>query len=436
MATRTFGATLFSLAVMAALPGTAHAIRVEYTLSMGVERNDNLLLTPTDRIGVTMLRPGIAFSVLQDSSTVQAEFSGRAEYLDYRDNRFDNTYEGTLSGRLNWVLVPERLSFTVEDDLTVQPVNTLLADVPGNRQQVNVFSAGPTLLFNWTQTLRGAAELRYINSDAEVTDEFNSDRINFALRATKELSEVSRLSGNLQVQRVDFERDLVARDYDRTDVFGRYARTLANFDVAIDAGLSRINYTRGGGSRSEPLFRVETTWRRNDRHRLTLRASSQFSDTAADALAGIGTDLDMSVPGAVPIGESVVNASPYEERGLEALYTFTTPRLTVIVAPYHNRLRYVDTDAFDQNTSGGRFDANWLARPRLRLGAYGATGRVSYLQLDRADETREAGLYAEYEFTRRLSSRLTVARYERDISLAGLDAKQNSVLFTIAYSNR
>lgn len=414
----------------------AYAFRVDYDVGMGVERNDNLLFLPGDGISTTILRPGLGFSLSHDTSTWQAELTGRGEYLDYQDDRFDDSLEGVLSGRFNWVAIPERLAFSVEDDLSVQPVSTLVPDSPGNRQQVNVLSAGPTLFFDIGLALRGAAELRFVDSEAEVTEEFNSRRVNGALRATKELDPTSRLSANVQVQRVDFDLDTVARDYDRSDVFARYARTLASLDFAIDAGLSRIDYRRGGGNRSEPLLRVEGTWRSGERHRVMLRASSQFSDTATDALAGIGADGSETgtVPGAVPVGDAVVNASPYEVRGLELQYTFTTPRLTAVVSPYYNRLRYVDAEGFDQNTHGARGDVNWRARPRLNLGAYGAFGRIRYLQGDRSDDTSEVGLYAGYDLTRHLRTRLSVARNQRD--LLGQNATQNIALFTLSWHNR
>ena len=426
---RAMTASTLALAT-ASLP--AHAFRVDYELDFGVERNDNLLFTPDEEISTTILRPGLGFSLSHDSSAWQAELTGRGEYLHYQDDRFDSTLEGVLSGRVNWVAIPERLAFTVEDDLSVQPVNTLLPDAPGNRQQVNVISAGPTLFFDLGPTLRGTAELRFVNSDAEITDEFNSNRVNMALRATKDFGPTSRLSANLQVQRVNFDLDTVARDYDRTDLFARYSRTLASLDFAVDAGMSRIDYRRGGGNRSEPLLRVEGSWHSGERHRVTLRASSQFSDTATDALAGI--DADTSVPGSVPIGEAVVNASPYEVRGLELQYTFASPRLTAVFAPYYNRLTYVDAEGFDQNTYGARGDVNWHLRPRLNVGAYGGYGRIRYLQGDRSDETREVGLYAGYDWTRNLSSRVSVSRHERE--LLGERATRNVVLLTVSYHNR
>ncbi len=430
-------ATALSSIALSLLPATARAVRVDYSLDFGIERNDNLLLTPDDEIALTILRPGLGFSITEQTSTWQAEFTGRGEYLDYRDDRFEDTLEGVLNGRINWVLVPERLALTLEDDLALQPVNTLVPDTPGNRQQVNVLSFGPTLFFDIGQTLRGAAELRYINSDAEITDEFNSDRVNLALRAIKELGPTSRVSGNVQAQRVDFDIEAAARDYTRTDLYGRYERTLTSLDLAFDAGVSRIAYRQGGGDRSEPLLRLHATWRPDDRHRVIARMSSQFSDTATDALAGIdGGAEGPTIPGGVPVGDAVVNASPYEERGLELQYTYTQPRVTASLIPYYNRLRYVDTDAFDQDNTGVRADAMWQLRPRFSVGGYGALDRIDYLQIDRRDETRTLGMYAEYLWTRNLSSRFTLARQERDLSVAGQDASQNIALLTVSWRNR
>lgn len=433
MATRLLGATLLSAAVLACLPGSAHAVRIDYSLDFGIERNDNLLLTADNEVETTILRPGLGFVLTEATSTWQADFTGRAEYLDYRDDRFDNSLESFLSGRLNWVALPDRLSFTLEDDLSVQPVNTLLPDTPGNRQQINVVSVGPTLLFG-LGTLRGAADLRYINSRAEVTDEFDTDRLNFGLRAIKAISPVSELSGNLQLQRVDFDDDVVGRDYDRADLFARYTRRLASMDLALDAGVSRIDYRRGDESRTDPLFRAQGTWRWGGRHELDLRLSSQFSDSAADALSGI--DPTTAVPGSVQTGDAVIAASPYQERGVELRYTLTTPRVTASIAPYYERLRYVDEDEFDQNNYGGSGEITLQLRPRLSVGTYAVVGRVSYVHTGRVDQTREAAVFAEYEWTRHLSSRLSLARHERDVSVFGDDAKQNIALLTFTYRNR
>jgi hypothetical protein len=372
--------------------------------------------------------------VTENNSSVQAHADGRVEYRDYEDDVFTDTVDGTLSGSLNWIAIPQRLYFLVEDNLSIQPVDALVPDAPGNRQQVNVFSAGPTMMFNWSPTLQGQAELRYVNSDAEVTDEFNSQRLALALRTIKELTPTSRVSLNVQAQRVDFEDDIVARDYNRYDLFGRYSRTLAQFELGTDLGYSRIEYRQGSQTRSEPLFRVDATWNPSERHSLTVMASSQFSDTAIDALSSI--QADATLPQNVLTGDAVVNASPYEIRNLDLEYTFTNTRLNFMVAPYVQKRNYVDSDEFDQNNHGLRSDLHWLLRRSLTLGMYGTYEKIEYTQLGREDETTRVGATLRYQWTRHWSAGLEWERYKRDSNAAGQSVSQNLVYLSISYSNR
>ncbi len=434
--TRLYHALLF--AALAATPHAAHALRVDYALDLIVEHNDNLLLTADDPIALAVLRPGLGFDIIHDSSTLQTRIGGRAEYRRYGDDRFGDVVDGTLDARVNWVVVPERLSFTVVDSLTLQPVDTLAADTPGNRQQVNVLSAGPSLSFEWGDGWRGSTELRYVRSEAEISDEFDSERIDVALRAIKRLAPTSRVAFNLQTQQVDFERDVIARDYTRSEFFARYSRTLNRLEVAIDAGYSRLDYKRDlpglAGTRSDPMLRTELTWRPNDSHRFEARLSSAFSDVASDSLANVGEDAGLSTE--IATGETVVNASPFLERRLETGYAYTSTRWTASVTPYLDRVRYDDTDAFDQNGFGAGLEIGWRARRNLMLGFSSALDRNDYVNLDRQDETRRYAGYARIEWTRHWSGMLTLAHYARESTSAGQDADQNAISLTLRYTNR
>ena len=434
--TRLYHALLF--ASLAAIPQAAHALRIDYALDLIVEHNDNLLLTADDPIALTVLRPGVGFEVFHDSSTLQTRISGRAEYRRYDDARFDDVVDGTLNARVNWVAIPERLSFNVTDSLTLQPVDTLGADTPGNRQQVNVLSAGPTLSFEWGDGWRGSTELRYVRSEAEVTDEFNSERVDLALRATKRLSPTSRLAFNAQTQQVDFEQDIIARDYTRSEFFARYSRTLNRLDFAIDAGYSRLDYERDlpgfAGARSDPMLRTEVTWRPSDLHRFEARLSSAFSDVASSSLASVGEDA--GIPSEIVTGETVVNASPFLERRLETEYAYTSTRWTASITPYLDRLRYDDTDEFDQNGWGAGLEVSWRARRNLMFGFASALDRNEYVNLDREDETRRYAGYARLDWVRHWSGMLTLAHYARKSTAAGQDADQSAITLTISYNNR
>lgn len=423
----------FALAALAAIPGTALAARVDYTIDLGIEKNDNVALSPDDEIAQRYLRGGFGFTVTENTSALQAQVNGRMEYRKYEDDIFSDTTDGTLSGRVNWIAIPQRLFFTVEDSLSIQPVNALSPDGPGNRQQVNVFSAGPTLLINLSPSLQGQAELRYIDSDAEISDEFNSKRVAMALRTIKQLSPTRRISANLQAQKVDFDDDIVARDYDRYDVFARYSHNLAHFELGVDAGYSRIAYQHAE-NRSEPLFRADATWNPSERSHFTVSISNQFSDTATDALTGI--EADATIPENVLAGDAVINASPYKMHGLDLGYGYVSARLSFDVSTYVENRDYTDSDAFDQDTHGARADLHWLLRPTLSLGLFGNRETIDYTQLNRKDDNTRFGATLRYNWSRKWSAALQAEHYRRGSTDAGQDISQNIVYLSISYSNR
>src|SRR5690606_19655145 len=154
--------TLIAAAIAAALPGVAHAVRVDYTIDGGYEHDDNVTLSEVDPIETDIARLGVGFSVEQASSVVRASVVGRIDHRRYQDV-FDDMTDRMLEGRLHWEVVPDRLAFVVEDSYGVQTINRFSPDAPDNRQQVNVLSLGPTFMFR-PGNLRGLAELRYINS--------------------------------------------------------------------------------------------------------------------------------------------------------------------------------------------------------------------------------------------------------------------------------
>ena len=426
-------ASVIAGAIVATLPCSALAARVDYNVDLGVEWNDNVALSTLDPIDQRYLRSGLGFTLTETNSMLQASVDGRIEYRNYKDDIFSDTVDGTLSGRVNWIIIPQRLFFLAENNLSVQPVDALVPDAPGNRQQVNVFSMGPTLLVNFSPSLQGQGELRYVNSDAEITDEFNSQRMALALRTIKELSPTSRISLNMQAQRVDFDDDIVARDYNRYDLFGRYSRTLAQFELGTDLGYSRIDF-RDSGSRSEPLIRVDATWNPNPNHSFGIAASSQFSDTATDALSSI--QADATLPESVLTGDAVVNASPYEVRTLDLNYAYTSTRTTFSLAPYLQNRDYVDSDEFDQESQGVRADLNWLVRRSLSVGAYATRESIDYTQLNRTDDTTRLGAVLSYQWAPRWSAALQWERYRRNSTAIGEAVSQSIVYLSISYSNR
>ena len=112
---RLLGATVLASSVgLVLFASQAQAVRVDYRADFAIERNDNLLLTPYNKFGTTIFRPGLGWLLSEQTSSWQAALAGRGEYLQYQDSRFDSGARGALSGVVNWTALPDRLDFTLK----------------------------------------------------------------------------------------------------------------------------------------------------------------------------------------------------------------------------------------------------------------------------------------------------------------------------------
>lgn len=431
------------LLACALLPGTAAALRIDYVADLTVERSDNLQLTETDPVAVTVLRPGIGFTATHEGPSLALRLTGRVEESRFDTARFHDHVDTTLDARATWTVRPQRLRVEWDDNLSVQPVDPLAPDAPDNRQQVHVTSLGPTLSFGRDDGWRGDAGARWVRSTADVTRVFDADRLDLTVRAERRLDPDTRLAFDLETQRVAFHDntardDSAARDYRRTQVYARWTRALSRFDLTLDAGLSRLHDMRTptgtADARNDPLLRATLAWRPDDRQRLRMRLSSQFSDIASDRLAAVSADSGL--PDTVPTGDIVVDGTPYLERRLELEYARTTERWHLTFVPHANRIRYEGTAAFDRGSRGGVLDVAFRARRTLTLGASAGLDHSEYVQLDRVDDQRRLRIWARLQRSRHWSVQAQVERWQRRSTVPGQDADQTVVGLTLSYRNR
>ena len=426
--------SLLAAALGVHIAAPAQAARIDYTIDAGVEHDDNVRLAPDDPDAQRILRAGLGVLVTQDGSAVQAAVAGRADYRDFQGG-IDDGVEGMLSAYLNWVVLQDRLSFTVQDELELQAIDRYAADAPDNRQQVNVVSAGPNLLFGLGR-LDGRLEARWVDTRADVTDEFDSTRIGAALRLGREIDDRSRLGFNAQWTDVDYDHPLLARDHERTDVYARFERQQARTDYAIDAGYSWLDYA-DGEKRDSPLLRLEAGWRQGERNRVSLALAHQFSDAADQALLDGAADRpEATVPGGVLVDGGAIVPSVYRLQRAALAWDHAGERVGLRTEAYAQRLRYVDALVPDEDDHGLLLALSWRLAPTVTLAGWAGFERIEYRQLGAEDEARRMGLSLEKRWTRHWSTSLSYYRYERDSGVLDNEVRQNVWYLWMSYRNR
>lgn len=419
------------LIATALAPQVRAAARLDYTLGASALHSDNIGLDPVTAQSDTVLAPSLGFSLRQAGSVLQATVLGNVQYLDYLDNTYSDQLRGAFSGQAAWTVVPQRLQFVAEDYLSRQPVDSFAAFSPSNQQQTNVFVAGPTI-FGQIGVNLAQLDLRYANSHAENRSAFDSDRYSAAWSVQRELSPTRSLSGAVQYTKVDYA-DGSSADYTRNDAYATYDTTLRVVDLKIDAGYSRLAFADGRADASGPLLRLAMEWRPAPRSVFTGRLDYQFSDAVQTLRAQPGADP--SLPLQTVLGSAQVPIQPdvYRERRVEIGYRYEGVRLKVSLAPYYQRIHYVDTVVQDQNGSGGVVTLDYQLRQRTSLAFLGAVQSTDYSIVSRRDTDALASVGLVQQFNRHWSGRVDLQHRRRSSSAAGQGYDENAATLSVSY---
>ena len=423
--------TALVAALLAALPGAAHAAQINYQVGVSALHSDNIGLSESGQQSDTVVSPQLRFDIEQTGSTLRLNAQGQLQYLDYRDDTFDDGFRGAFTGQALWTMIPERLDWTFEDYLSRQPIDSFAAFSPGNEQQANLFVTGPSLYLRMGQTTRSQIDLRYSNSYAEENESFNSDRYNAAIRVLRDLSSTRMISANLEATRVVFDLAALNADYTRYDGYGRYWSQFRSVELTVDLGYSRLEFNdRPANDAWMPLVRGDLAWRVSPRSTLDLALSYEFSD-AAENLAF--NDTNTPIPNDFSDPAITVTPDVFKQRRAELGYSFAGERLGFELRPYYQRISYVDSLAPDERSWGGFAQLSYKIRPLTTLSLAAAQEQRSFQDPSRRNRDFTASLALEHQFTRHWSTRYELQRRERNSSEAGQDYDENAAIVSFSY---
>jgi len=438
---------------LASAPTVALAGTFDYTLYAGLEHSNNIALSSDRPISENVFTPGATFQYSQLGSTFQANVAGTFEYRKYLENDFDPQTQTQLAAQANWTAIADRLDFSLEDYAGVQPVDQLSANSPDNQQQTNVIVVGPTLRMRFGDAARGQFELRYIDSYASKVDEFDSSRGLAAFRVFRDLNPTDTLSGNVEFQRVNFDKQPSSANYDRKEAYLRYTSNLAHFDADILVGGTRLNFDEGRDA-TAPLVRLQIGWQPTTQNSLSVAGTYQYADAAQDIITTPGLlaanassadraeaidpfantgGLGRGSATGIGTGSAVIGSEVYKEKRFEANWVWQQPRLSLTVSPSYSQLRYLDDNTFDQTAKGVSVGVGYRLRPTLTLTGFGTYERTKYDTFDRKDNTTRLGLDLGQQWNRHWSWHASVARERRTSDAVGQSYRETEFFVGVVY---
>lgn len=434
---------------------------INYTVGLGFEHSDNIGLTQDNRESQNLLTPNLTFMLDKGGSRVQAYAAGQIQYVDFLEGAFVNEVRGQFTGALNWVMAPDLLSFSMVDTSGVQPVQTRVQYAPNNLQQVNVFSAGPTLNLRLNPVTRVQGELLYTNTLASKTEYFDSQRGALVARLIRDLSPTSQLTFTAESNFVDprqtnvIVNSFAAPSYTNYRAYGNYRSLLANLTLDVTAGWVDYQFHQDAPSRNGAFGNVAISWQMTPRSSLGFGAGHQFGDAASEIATDLGAlnanpNAPRSLGSVLPpdtipnifrntgsglaVGSSIVTSQVFEENQASLSYEFKGEKYGFVISPFYRRQHYLNDPSLDIRYLGTSGGVTYRVNPLLTFGFSMERDQIKYLNPIGHDTYMSYGPNVVHELTPHWSWQASLTHDQRRSDSSGHDYSENAIYFAILWT--
>jgi hypothetical protein len=332
-----------------ALASAAGAQNLNYGVDAGVAETDNVTLVSSHTVSQTIAIADLDFDFKQQTRLLDADVKGNFSYLDYLQHAYDRQLLGRFDGSGRFAIIPERLTWVLQDDFGQSVLDPFTPTTPNNLENVNYFSTGPDLAVRVGATGFLNASARYARTSYG-TSPFNSNRLQGSLAWGLQLSARSTISLNADTERVLFQNTVLNTDFDRTNAFVRYTLQGARTEFSADLGATRIS--QSNDSTSGALAKVELSRKISSAAKLTLSgghiltdASTSFSSLQSGAIGVVGT------------AAAAVTSDSYTSNYATAGWQYQRGRTTLGLSGRWEKDNYAAQPLLDVTRSGGELRA-------------------------------------------------------------------------------
>jgi hypothetical protein len=364
-------AQMSSSGSVAETPGVRAPI-LTYGIDAGVGESDNVTLVQTDKVSQTIATADVDFAVKERTRLLDVNAKGDFSYLDYLQNAFSSQLIGRMDGSAKVAIVPDRLSWVLQDNFGQAAIDPYTAVTPTNMENVNYVSTGPELSMRLGAVNFINLSARYARAQYE-TSPYNSNRALGSLGVGRDVSAGASVSLGADFERVMFENTVVNSDFDRTSGFGRYELHGARTDFVADVGASRVSQSgtaAAAADASSPattgqppsstnggLVKVQLSRKLSAAATLTLTAGRELTDASSSfstlQSGSVGTIGNGGNIGTAPAAQTSNN---YTSNHASVGWQYLRNRTTIAVTARWEKDTYPSQSVLDVNRPGADFN--------------------------------------------------------------------------------
>lgn len=421
-----------AVASILALAATANAEDFTYGVDAGIGETDNVTLVSNHKISQTIAIADVDFSYQEQSRLFEADVKGNFSYLDYLQHAYDRQLMGRLDGSGKFALIPERLTWVLQDDFGQSVLDPFQPTTPNNLENVNYLSTGPdlTLRLGSTEFLNMSARYARTTYGSSPLD---SNRLQGSIAWGLQLSARSTLSLNGDTERVLFDNTVLNTDFDRTNAFVRYGLQGSRTDFTADLGATRIS--QGGESTSGALAKLEFSRKLSSAAKLTVTAGHIFTDASTSF-----SNLSSGAIGVVGTAPAAVTSDSYTSGYGTVAWDYVRDRTTLGLSGRYERDNYSAEPSLDVDRGGAEFRVGRQLTRSFKAELLGRYYRTDYFHTVLADvegspryDDELIAAVLTWRYGRGLEVKLRAEHDARVTSGYDVGYKDNRAFLTVGY---
>jgi hypothetical protein len=416
---------LICIASLLVLVPTAKSQSWTYGVDVGVGATDNVSLVPMDQISQTMAITDLDFTLRQADPRFDTDLKGDFTYLGFLQHAYSPELLGRFDGVAHLVLVPDRLTWALQDDFGQAQISPFSAPTPTNLENVDYLSTGPDLsmLLGSVGFLNLSA--RYARAQYQ-TSPFDNNRIFGSLSWGLQLSARSSLSLDGNSERVQFDDSTLNADYDRSSAYAHYEVHGARTDLVAKLGATELN--QPGTSNSSPLIGLELTRKLSPAARLTLSAGRELTDAAASFSA-----LQSGAIGAIITAPAAVTSASYTSTYASVGWRYERDRTTLGLSERWEKDSYEGQPLLDVSRNGAELKLQRKVTRSLSAELFGSLYYTDYIHENFTTDDGLVGAALTLREGRGLEFRLRYDHVSRVATGIGTGFRENIAFLTIGY---
>jgi hypothetical protein len=320
---------------------------------VGLGETDNVGLSSTNKTSQTMATADVDFALRQQSRLFDVSAKGDFSDYDYLQHAYGNEIIGRFDALGKVALMPERLSWVLQEDFGQAQLDPYTPLTPNNRENINYVSTGPDLDLRLGGTGFFDMSVRYADAYYQ-TSPFDSSRLFGSLAWGLRLSATSSISLNVDSERVLFTDTLVNTDFDLSNAYVRYTAQGARTELTANLGATEVRAgatpTSGPTTTSGLLAQLGLTRTLSPSAQLSLSASRQLTDPSSSFSSIQGGAIT-----AIAIGSAILTSAPYTADSVLGQWSYERNRTTIKVSARCEKDTYQSAPAFNNSRYGGEF---------------------------------------------------------------------------------